>query len=78
MKRANQLHSKSVTKRSEVALLLCARPIRRSIDAIKLIFENKQHPVSESVKNLYSKGISFEDHYFVVAALCKSVCIWAK
>ena len=65
-----KLHRKSVTKRSGVALFLCAGGT--------LMGEYKENSVTKAFKILQSVGVALQYLDLVVAALGKSVCIWTE
>ena len=64
------MHRKSVTKRSGVALFLCA--------GATLVGEHKENSIAKTLKILQTVGIPLQDLDFVVAAFCESVCIGAE
>ena len=61
------MHRKSDTKRSGVALFLCA--------GATLVGEHKENSVAEPLEILQAVGVAFQDLDLVVAAFGKSVCI---
>ena len=64
------MHRKSVTKRSGVALFLCA--------GATLVGEHKEYSVTETIEILQAVGVTLQDLDLVITALCETVCIGAE